>query len=413
MNITQNFPGRQSERGQTLVIITFAMIVLLGMSGLAIDGGILFADRRAAQNAADAAAMAGAFAIVQGTDPVGNAYQRAADNDFDDNGTSNWVQVYYPPVDGPIAGNPNYIQVDIDSKVDTYFAQFVFAGELKNSVTSIAHVIPATVEPLLFGNAIVGLAETGCAVVWSHGDNTSEIDGGGIHVNSADPDCAFKASGSNVLDVDDGDINVVGGFEISGGASVDPLPNSGADPIYEPDIEPPECTSNATRDDSAGTFTPGYTDDFKFTGGTWTLEAGIYCIDGGFEVGAGTTITGHDVMFYIMSGDVTWNGSATINLDAPDDGEFAGMLIYQDEDNTERASINGDSYSHFEGTFYLPGAEVQINGTGATDGLRGQVVGDTVDMSGTADMSIIYDPDKTYQLSQGPQVENWSNVPPS
>lgn len=395
---------RQSQRGQSIVIIAVGMIGLLGMAALAIDGGILFADRRHAQNAADAAALAGAFAILQGNDPVYYGYSRAADNDYDDNHLTNWVDVYYPPASGPYTGDPDYVQVFIDSKVDTVFAHFVFGGELKNTVNAIAHARPATVAPLLMGNAIVGLAETGCAVVWSHGNNNTTVTGSGIHVNSNHPDCAFKASGSNVLDVD-GDISVVGGFEISGSASVSPMPISGADVLDEPVVEPPVCPGNATRDDGAETFTPGYTDDFRFNGGTWNLAPGIYCVDGGFNVNASTVITGNDVMIYVMSGDVTWNGGATLQLDAPDGGEFAGMLIYQDPGNTQRATINGNSGSSFTGTMFFPGAEVQINGTGGANGFHSQVIGDTVDMSGTADLDIIYDPDENYTLRRPPQVE--------
>lgn len=396
---------KKSEHGQTLVIIALAFVALLGMSGLAIDGGILYADRRHAQNAADAASLAGAFEILQGNTPYTAAYARAADNEFDNNGTSNWVDVYWPPISGPYTGDNNYVQVTIVSNVDSVFAHFVYGGQLQNTVNAIARAKPATVEPLLFGHAIVGLAESGCAIVWSHGNNNTSIDGGGIHVNSNHPDCAFKASGSNVLDVTGGGITVVGGFEIAGTASVSPLPSSGADVIVEPEIAPPSCGSNASRDDGAGTFTPGYTNDFKFTGGTWTLDPGIYCVDGGFDVGAGTNITGNDVMIYVMSGDVTWNGSSTLNLDAPDSGEFAGMLIYQDPSDTERATINGSSGSHFTGTMYFPEAEVQINGTGATDGFHSQVIGHKVDMSGTADMSIIYNEDENYQVRDPAQVE--------
>ncbi|MDX1601266.1 MAG: pilus assembly protein TadG-related protein, partial [Anaerolineales bacterium] len=98
-----NRDSQRSESGQSLVLIALSAILLLGMSGLAIDGGILFSDRRHAQNAADSAAMAGAFAILQGNDPVAAAYARAADNDFDDNGTTNWVTVEYPPSSGPYA----------------------------------------------------------------------------------------------------------------------------------------------------------------------------------------------------------------------------------------------------------------------------------------------------------------------
>ena len=37
---------RNSERGQVLIVIVAAMIGLMGMVGLAVDGGMAFSDRR-------------------------------------------------------------------------------------------------------------------------------------------------------------------------------------------------------------------------------------------------------------------------------------------------------------------------------------------------------------------------------
>ena len=145
--------------------------------------------------------------------------------------------------------------------------------------------------------------------------------------------------------------------------------------------------------------------DFDFHGGNWTLQPGVYCVDGGFGVNSGTVITGNDVMIYVMSGDISWNGSATLNLDAPNDGEYAGLLLYQDPANTSTATINGDSGSSFTGTMFIPEAEVQINGTGGADGFHSQVIGKTVDMSGTSDLNIVYNEDENYSLREPAQVE--------
>jgi Flp pilus assembly protein TadG len=51
--------GEREERGQALIVIVFALVGLLVVAGLAIDGGMVFLDRRRMQNAADAAALAG------------------------------------------------------------------------------------------------------------------------------------------------------------------------------------------------------------------------------------------------------------------------------------------------------------------------------------------------------------------
>jgi hypothetical protein len=121
---------RKSQSGQSLIILAVSFVVLLGFSGLAIDGGILYSDRRHAQNAADAGALAGALAILQSGNPISTAFARVADNDYDNDGVRNWVEVHNPPIDGPYAGNPYYVQVRIRSKVDSVFAHFVYSGDL-------------------------------------------------------------------------------------------------------------------------------------------------------------------------------------------------------------------------------------------------------------------------------------------
>ena len=49
----------RSERGQAIVLITLAMVVLLGFTALAVDGSMVYADRRHAQNTADLSSLAG------------------------------------------------------------------------------------------------------------------------------------------------------------------------------------------------------------------------------------------------------------------------------------------------------------------------------------------------------------------
>ena len=53
------------EKGQAIIIIAFAIVVLVGFAALAIDGGRVLSDRRHAQNAADTAAYAAALAKIK------------------------------------------------------------------------------------------------------------------------------------------------------------------------------------------------------------------------------------------------------------------------------------------------------------------------------------------------------------
>src|SRR4051812_30644407 len=57
-------PRFNSERGAVLIHTGIAMIGLMAFSALSIDYGILWTSRRQAQNAADAAALAGAVSLA-------------------------------------------------------------------------------------------------------------------------------------------------------------------------------------------------------------------------------------------------------------------------------------------------------------------------------------------------------------
>lgn len=73
---------RGSERGQMLVIFALALVAIIGMVGLIIDGGDTFLQRRDQQNVADAAAMAAGYASVNGQSPEGAAQSIAAANGY-------------------------------------------------------------------------------------------------------------------------------------------------------------------------------------------------------------------------------------------------------------------------------------------------------------------------------------------
>src|SRR5215216_1059872 len=69
-----------SERGVTLVMMALMMFLILGMSALVVDYGMIKASKAEAQRAVDAAALAGASAFLiadPAADKVGIATERA------------------------------------------------------------------------------------------------------------------------------------------------------------------------------------------------------------------------------------------------------------------------------------------------------------------------------------------------
>ena len=103
----------ERERGQMLVIFALALIALVGMVGLIIDGGDSFLQRRDQQNVADAAAMAAGYASVNGQDATAAAKTVAAANGYTDgvNGTTVTVTVA-----------ATSIKVDVNKPHQNYFA---------------------------------------------------------------------------------------------------------------------------------------------------------------------------------------------------------------------------------------------------------------------------------------------------
>jgi Flp pilus assembly protein TadG len=86
------------ERGQIIVIFALALVAIVGMVGLVLDGGSAFAQRRAEQNAADLAALAGANTyLLTGDQPTSTAAARAnaASNGFTHGDPGTTVDVSY------------------------------------------------------------------------------------------------------------------------------------------------------------------------------------------------------------------------------------------------------------------------------------------------------------------------------
>jgi len=95
-----------SQQGQAAVLLALAMIGLLAIVGLALDGGMLYWNQRRAQNGADAAVIAGVTAMVDDFLADGTVcgpeqaildrvYEYASVNEVPDAGGGNNVEAFY------------------------------------------------------------------------------------------------------------------------------------------------------------------------------------------------------------------------------------------------------------------------------------------------------------------------------
>jgi hypothetical protein len=403
--------NHSSERGQVLVMIVLAMFGLIGITGLAIDGSRAYSDRRQAQNAADTSALAAALAKVRTPDTwqeVG--FSRAASNGYDNNGASNIVWVNHPPDERSESyfGDENYVQVVITSHLDTLFGRVIGIDQVTNTVQAIVRVEPSVPTTLYDGNAVVGLAPHECSAVKYQGSAKTDITGGGLFVNSDCENAAFfNNSSGSVLTAPwmtvvgdekhkDGSVNI-------GTITENATYQAKAYPPNEYIYPNPKCDEDATK--NGETLSPGNFSGTFPPAGVRFLESGVYCInEGDFRLNSsGDYLEGHDVFIWVDKGEVRLNGG-TVILDAPDTGPYQGLVIYMPITNNSPVLINGNEDSSFEGTILAPASPVDIKGTGDA-GIVGQVIGYTVELSGTSGVNIHYDNKKVWQTLTSPSLE--------
>jgi len=444
-----------SERGQALVLVVLGILVIFGFAALAIDGGMVYSDRRHAQNASDASSLAGgsAAALSLENDHVtyghwdcndgdveaamasaeSAAIARAGDNDFSiDDGIGDFNGVIVEcGIENRGAWTEKYIDVTthISTTTPTTFAHFVYPGQLKSRVRGVTRVHPRAA--LGFGHSIVALnEEPSCHAgapngVTFEGSIEVQVTGGGIFSNGC-----IQASGNDFdVEVEGGNIVHVGELETNHEENFDPPPDDGGEALLPdfamafptPDCDAPGMEHSSDhpgteyRNNVGGTYAdpeiirPGNYSQIKMNGAV-ELRPGLYCLYGDFAVG-NNDLTGNGVTIYMVSGSVNIDGGGVVTIFAPEatpDPEPAipGMLIYlakQDnlcDENDGLVKLRGNADSVFDGTIYAPCGRVDIAGAADVPAaeFNTQIVAMDVEIGGNAYVNVNFDQDTNYLM---------------
>ena len=432
MKALNRFFGRDDgEEGQALILFAIMMLALLFAVGLAIDAGQLYSAKRTEQEAADAAAFAGAVVLYQqgtGVEAITAARTDALTNGYVSGGgctlsspgscydaaTQTTVSVYWPPVSGAYAGNIKHVEVQITRQVKT---SLVPAEAAFNPVRARG---VAGSEPLNNGYAIMALDRGNTCDAFETSDNGDlHLTGGGILVNST---CSTAASNDQnsaprftiqspyPLDVNGG----ATGHWNDIGIPVNPGHNQIPDPFAgfpKPAITGlPVCNSLAACQDGSGNQIPGiYTTNFGGNGNTdMTMNPGIYILKAGMDTGGNNAITGNGVFIYNTYStypaapgaspnchEVNLQGNATSTLSAQTTGTWANLLVYQDPACSTSMRIGGNGTFLGTGSIYIPSAQFTFEGNPST--LNGsQLIARTVNIQ-NGNITINYNPVTTAQ----------------
>lgn len=385
------------ESGQALVILVFAIVAIIGVVALAVDGSNVFAERRRAQNAADTAALAAALAKVAYQDWHHAGMDRALSNGFTNDGLSNTVVVVNPPaegcggVGGPYTGDDRYIQVVINTTTGTYFGGVIGVNEVQSCVEAIALAEPGMHIPLFYGNAVASTACHGDSTINAQGSAAVETIGGGAFSNSDSSQALTINWPDNLVTPADKGVTSVGGSVIKHGT-------------YPSQIEQGARQFSCPLPDY---MLPAYTCDYEYgdfpPAGTTNLDPGVYCISGDFTRTDG--LTGIGVTFVMLNKGLKWNGNASMTLAAPDNGVTKGLLIYLPPSNSSEITLNGTANLTLVGTIFAPESSIKISGDFGGVALRTQLVGKTVDFLGDANLIIQFDETVSYEFPNPPTIE--------
>ena len=367
----------RDSSGQALILVALCMPVLFGMLGLAIDAGILRYQKRLMQNAADAAALAGALEIAScGSTANCSALRAASQSAVTENGATGSsllincatrtgktveVTVNNPPCAvsaDPNYGNSQYVEVVVSKPVPTMFMR----------------VLGITTVPIL-ARAEAAVSASPCVYFLSLSSTQDSLS---MTNQSVSASCTFYlglsysfSGGSST-----GSPYLVAGSKSKSTGSVSPTPTFNvpveADPLSS--VAAPSvgsCNYTTLKVTGAYALKPGvYCGGLTInTTSTVTMASGTYIILGALSIN-GPTLTGTGVTFYVTQGKGYSYGASSIDnvnatLSAPTSGTLQGILYFSDRTlpaaGADLSVADWNPSSRLDGILYLAGQELTVS----------------------------------------------------
>jgi hypothetical protein len=290
-------------------------------------------------------------------------------------------------VTGPSAGNSFTFSWNVTQNGNPFGsgsgAAFTFTPDLHATylvtltVTDVIGGKGIVIQSIVVAPSIFVLNPTASGALTLSGNASINIPGE-VVVDSSSA-TALTASGNAQLNATV--VDVRGGFQKTGNATVSPAPSTGVsinDPLGS--LGGPSASgtpifvslSKGTQSISQGVYS-----QISVSGNaSLTLGPGIYVIEGGgLTVTGNASISGQNVCIYNAGsnypgnggnfGGIALSGNGTFNLSAPTSGTYAGILIFQSRQNTRALSLSGNALAGMSGLIYAPNALLSMSGNAA------------------------------------------------
>ena len=396
-------PRRLGRRGVTSVVIAVSGTILIGMAGLAAEGGTWYLASRNARTAADLAAVAGALAVNRGAAASPVALDTARRNGFA-NGGRNVIAITSPPASGAFAGNSAAVEVTI-------------AQTQQLNLTRMFLQTPPVVR--IRAVAVGAIAEEVCLYALNRldlgGNSTTQANrcamaagNGGINVSgsaavrAAQLTTTGACSGCSAGDVWTDNTRTVRPIVMANQAQAVPDPFAS---LRNWTPTPPACRSGGIS--GSMSITPG---QGAICGNvsigprdTLTLAPGLYYFrNADLDIRGRINGTGVTLVFTGDAdrvGTLSINAQATGSLSGPTSPLIAGhpasdgLVLYRDARATnnggaKQVSLNGGATMALNGGIYLPTSDVVVNGNSSTVSTCLSVVGFNLSYSGNENTDV-------------------------
>lgn len=377
-----------SERGQAIILITLAMVALLGFTALAVDGSMVFADRRHIQSVADSASLAGVAAAAN----VFNTKNITANNwDCSDADVVKAIKSARVETIRRARNNFTIMDEDIDDRhgvevscsqsgkyldvnvrlvheTETAFMQLVSGAPLTNEVTAVSRVYAEAGETIDY--TIMTLNKSDCSSSQKYGALFSNdasgfryvyVCGGGVFSNgclggdgafdlyvkakngTGATSCSSKSTLSNSIFYGqhftktlfsqapaDRSTEVAEAIKVNAFALPSPAEASKAcgafpEPKKTTQVSTELCQLPETPAQICSRSGANSVSASNWSNKNITLNSGLYCVTGDVTFGSANTFkTNGAVTIVFLSGGLTCNG-CTIKLASPQVGSGSGL----------------------------------------------------------------------------------------
>ncbi len=365
--------NKNRNRGSILVTVSLSMVALVGVVGLAIDGGNIYVQRRQMQNSADAGAYAGAYLMAQGNTNDSAILAQATDYASRNgvaNSTTN-VRVWYTKLGQKVGvelpGNTNAptdadgIEVTATTKFPTYFMGILGVSRSNAQGTAGARATPPT----------AGSSGSSVAVFAGNTNNKE----------------AIKTTGPNyimngLIHSNSGITNSGGGYQVNGdveyvtSASVDKWTiNSSTNGPVQSTVKPYPVNYQASDFAPGGAEALKASPQYYYISGDLTLSgivpAGLYYVKG--NVSGSSKFTANNVTI------VT---EGTISISSPESqlSAFTQNIGMFTTAVGKAIHISSGGSSSWRGLLYAPKGAIDFSMPKGT--MVGGLIADTINITG-------------------------------